>query len=177
MEILKLVEDTLKDFLKEKELEIYNLEYVKEGKDNVLRLFIDKADGYISTDECEMVSDYLSDKLDELDPIEKEYVLEVSSPGMDRVLFKEEHFKRYEGELVRVYLKEPIKEDNLFKGQKEMVGILKEFDENSISIEVTIDTKSKNRKPGAKVGKGSLENLELSFEKALVKEVRLEVIF
>lgn len=176
MDIIKLVEDTLKDYLKEINLEIYNVEYKKEGRENVLRVYIDKEDGYISTDECEMVSTYLSSRLDEIDPISGEYNLEVSSPGMDRVLLREEHFKKYEKELVRVYLKEPTTLE-YFKGEKEIVGTLKGYDENSISLEVTIDTKSKNRKPGAKVGKNALEVIDLCFEKALIKEVRLEVIF
>ena len=96
--ITEIVEEITAEFLAENGLELYNSEFVKEGKDWFLRLYIDRLTGedtaeaeeeneqYVSTDDCEKVSRYLSDELDRLDPIEQNYYLEVSSPGLDREL-------------------------------------------------------------------------------------------
>ena len=81
--IKELVAEELAGFLGENGLELYNVEFIKEGKDWFLRVYIDRTDdssGGISTDDCEKVSRYLSARLDELDPIEQNYYLEVSSP-------------------------------------------------------------------------------------------------
>ncbi|MBR1993470.1 MAG: ribosome maturation factor RimP, partial [Firmicutes bacterium] len=71
------------DFLAAEGYELYNIEFVKEGKDWFLRVYVDMAsgEGYIGTEDCEKVSRFLSEKLDEEDPIEQNYYLEVSSPG------------------------------------------------------------------------------------------------
>jgi len=88
--ITEIVTDELRGFLSENGYKLYNIEFVKEAKDYILRVYIDRAQGgegkYIGTDDCEKVSRYLSRRLDELDPIEKSYILEVSSPGIDRAL-------------------------------------------------------------------------------------------
>lgn len=104
--ITEIVEAMLADFMAEAGLELYNSEFIKEGKDWFLRVYIDKPEeeGYIDTEDCEKVSRYLSERLDEEDPIDKEYYLEVSSPGMDRVLVKDEHYARYVGKVVDVRL-------------------------------------------------------------------------
>ena len=85
-------------FLKNEGLELYNVEFVKEGKDWFLRVYIDKlsddTEEYVSTDECEKVSRFLSNELDRLDPIEQNYYLEVSSPGMDRQLIEPKHYAK-----------------------------------------------------------------------------------
>ena len=96
--ITEIVEEITTDFLTENGLELYNSEFVKEGKDWFLRIYIDRlpkegADGnveeeYVSTDDCESVSRFLSAELDRLDPIEQNYYLEVSSPGLDISLYK-----------------------------------------------------------------------------------------
>lgn len=105
-----LVAEMLKDFLAENELELFNVEYVKEGREKFLRVYIDKPeipggeDTYVDIEECEKVSRYLSDRLDEEDPIEENYMLEVSSPGLDRPLIKEDDYRRYAGRLVDVSL-------------------------------------------------------------------------
>lgn len=114
--ITEVVEGLLDGFLDEHGLELYHTEFRKEGKDWYLNVFIDIAEAvreenekngevrYVSTDDCEVVSDFLSDKLDELDPIEQNYVLQVSSPGMDRELYEQKDFDRFCGELVDVKL-------------------------------------------------------------------------
>ena len=89
--------------LKDEGYEIWNIEYVKEGKEKQLRVFVDK-EGGIGIDDCEVVSRFLSDRLDEDDPVGDAYSLVVSSPGMDRQLIKDEHFVRYAGQPVEVAL-------------------------------------------------------------------------
>jgi len=108
------VAELLEAFLAEDEhqLEIYRIQYKKEGPDWVLRVFLDKtADAeseYIDIEECELVTRFLSDKLDELDFIDRSYKLEVSSPGLDRELIKESDYTRFAGRLVEVKLYEAL---------------------------------------------------------------------
>ena len=125
---VSLVEDLIADFLKENDLFLWDAEFVKEGRDWYLRLFIDRTDGeYVSTDDCEMVSEFLSKQLDERDPIEQNYYLEVSSPGMDRPLVRPEHYERYVGEEVEIRLYKSM------DGVKNIQGVLEGFDrENSV---------------------------------------------
>ena len=103
--------------IEEKGFEIWNIEYVREGKEKQLRIYADK-DGGISLDDCEMISRFLSEKLDENDPIGEPYNLIVSSPGMDRVLLKDEHYKRYIGQAVEVALFKGV------DGRKKFAAIL-----------------------------------------------------
>ena len=104
-----VVEELLKDYLAAEGLELYHCEFAKEGGDWFLKVFIDYAPDeaeprYIGTDECEKVSRYLSEQLDASDPIEQNYYLMVSSPGMDRPLLKPSHWRRYVGEQIEVRL-------------------------------------------------------------------------
>ena len=128
--VVEVAEEILAGFLRENGLTLYDAEYVKEGPDRVLRIYIDKEEGYIGTEECEKVSRYLSEKMDELDPIEENYVLEVSSPGLDRELRKEEHFHKYMGELVEVSLYKAI------DGEKKLMGRMISKDETCLKIDV-----------------------------------------
>lgn len=107
---------------------IYDVEYVKEGQNYFLRIFIDK-EGGVSTDDCEKVSRGIDPVLDELDPIENAYYLEISSPGLDRKLSRKEHFESAVGKSIDIKLFSPI------NGSKEITGILKSFDSNIISVE------------------------------------------
>jgi ribosome maturation factor RimP len=120
--ITDIVSEVLNDFLNENRLELYNVEFIKEGKDWFLRVYIDKQENqdeeYVSTDDCEKVSRFLSVKLDEIDPIDQNYYLEVSSPGMDRTLIEEKHYKRFSGKLVEISLYKAI------DGAKKYEGIL-----------------------------------------------------
>ena len=108
-------------------VEIYDVEYVKEGSDWYLRCYIDKEEG-VSIDDCEAVSRMLSDKLDETDFIDDAYILEVSSPGLGRQLKKDRHLEKSLLKEVDVKTYKPI------DGAKEFRGILKSFDENTITI-------------------------------------------
>ena len=102
----KNVKNTVENILKPLEsegYEIWNVEYVKEGKEKQLRVFVDR-EGGVTIDDCETVSLYLSEKLDAEDILDEAYSLVVSSPGMDRLLLKDEHFSRYMGVPVEVAL-------------------------------------------------------------------------
>ena len=107
--------------------EVYDVEYVKEAGNWYLRGYIDKPGG-IAVDDCEAVSRRFSDILDEKDYIEDSYIFEVSSPGLGRPLKKEKDFKRNLGEEVEIRTYRAIDR------QKEFVGILKSYDENTVTI-------------------------------------------
>ena len=115
-------------------VEIYDVEYVKEGSDWYLRAYIDKPEG-VNILDCENVSRALSDKLDEEDFIDDAYILEVSSPGLGRTLKKDKHLEKSLGEEVELRLYKPKDK------QKEVAGILKAFDENSVTIETQEEEK------------------------------------
>ena len=161
--ITEIVEEIAADFLGQNGLELYNSEFVKEGKDWFLRVYIDKlpkegADGnveeeYVSTDDCESVSRFLSAELDRLDPIEQNYYLEVSSPGLDRALLKEKDFIRFCGHMVDISLYKAV------NGKKAYQGTLKGLtDDNKIVI---TDEKGE----------------EIEFPREQVAKTRLAVIF
>jgi len=100
--------------------ELVDVEFVKEGANWCLRVFIDKPGG-ISIDDCQAVSEKLSDKLDEADPIKQSYMLEVSSPG-ERPLKNERDFERFKGEIVEVKLYMPLNGKKVFEG--ELIGLV-----------------------------------------------------
>ena len=108
--------------------ELVDIEYVKEGGSFYLRAYIDKPGG-ITVDDCETVSREFSDKLDEADFIEEAYIMEVSSPGLGRPLKKEKDFKRSIGKEVEIRTYRPIDRE------KEFYGVLKAYDENSVTID------------------------------------------
>ena len=109
-------------------VEIYDVEYVKEGRDYYLRVYIDKPEG-VNIQDCENVSRALSDALDAEDFIPDAYILEVSSPGLGRVLKKDRHLERSLGENVEIKTYKPIDK------KKEFSGSLKAYDANTITIE------------------------------------------
>lgn len=121
-------EKLLEPIMKANHFELYDVEYVKEGGNWFLRVYIDK-EGGITVDDCVMVSRSLSDLLDKDDFIPDSYVLEVSSPGLGRQLKKEKHFEKSIGEEVEIKLYKAIDK------KKEFVGILVSFDQNSLTIE------------------------------------------
>ncbi|SHO49764.1 ribosome maturation factor RimP [Anaerocolumna xylanovorans] len=121
-------EQLLAPIISEHQLELVDVEYVKEGSNWYLRAYLDKPDG-ITVDDCELVSRALSDLLDKHDFIPDAYILEVSSPGLGRQLKKEKDFKRSLGEEVDVKLYKAIEK------QKQFTGILKAYDEEKITLE------------------------------------------
>lgn len=119
--------------------DVYDVMYVKEGKDNYLRIFIDNSEG-ISLEDCEKVNNAITDMLDDANYIKDQYLLEISSPGIERHIRKEKHLQQSIGEDVYVKTFDII--PNL--KSKEITGVLKEFDENSILIELDNDTENEN---------------------------------
>ena len=121
--------------------ELYDVEYAKEGKNYFLRIFIDKESG-IDLNDCEKVNDAITDILDEENYIKEQYFLEVSSPGIERILRKDKHLKQNIGQQINVKL---FKKDE--NGEKEYLGELKEYDDFKIVIkqdETEIQIERKN---------------------------------
>ena len=121
--VLKMAEP----FALEEGVEIYDVEFKKEGKDWFLRVYLFSEEG-ITIENCEAVSRKLSDELDRVDPIEQGYYLEVSSPGIDRVLSKDKHFLTAIGEAIDVKLFEAI------DGEKMLCGILEKYENKTIYL-------------------------------------------
>lgn len=113
--------------------ELVDVEYSKQGKNNVLTIFADHKNG-ITLEDCEKISRALDDVLEEADPIAASYILCVSSPGLDRPLKKPSDFKRNLGRLIDVKLYVP------FEGRKEYTGTLSAYDENTFKIECENET-------------------------------------
>ena len=127
-------EELLAPIAEENGVEIYDVEYLKEGSDWYLSAYIDKPEG-VNIQDCENVSRALSDKLDEVDFIDDAYILEVSSPGLGRTLKKDKHLEKSLGEEVELRLYKPRDK------QKEFTGILKSFDADSVIIETEEEEK------------------------------------
>lgn len=121
---------------------LYDVQYVKEAKDYYLRVFIDKKEG-ISLEDCEKVNNAITDILDEKNYIKDQYFLEISSPGIERILRKEKHLEDNIGQKVCVNLFKPIEKE------KQLIGTLQKFDKDSLYIsckdsEGTIKIERKN---------------------------------
>lgn len=134
------VENLLKDIIENLGYELYDVQYVKEGKDFYLRIVIDKEKG-IDLNDCEKVNDAINDILDEADYIKDQYFLEVSSPGLERTLRKEKHFQSQIGNKILIKLFKPISK------KKEFEGILKSYSEDELILiqdeeEVKIEVKN-----------------------------------
>ena len=112
-------------------LELIDVEYVKEGAEWYLRLFLDKdGDEGVDLDDCELISRSLSDILEAEDPIEQAYRLEVSSPGIERPLKRTKDFVRFRGEKIQVKTFAEV------EGRKQFIGILGEADDESVTLDV-----------------------------------------
>ena len=121
------VEKFLIPIMEENNFELVDVEYVKEAGTWYLRAYIDKEGGF-TVDDCEMVSRRLSDWLDKEDFIDDSYILEVSSPGLGRPLKKEKDYQRSIGKLIDIKLYRA--EDK----QKEFTGVLKAYDEKTVTL-------------------------------------------
>ena len=124
------VEGILKNTINNLGYDIYDIQYVKEGQNNYLRIFIDK-DGIIDINDCEKVNNAINDILDKEDPIKDSYFLEVSSPGLERVLRKKEHFEKQLNSEIFIKLFKAV------DGMKELTGILTSVNDENISIAKT----------------------------------------
>ena len=121
-------EALLEPIVAEHDFELVDVEYVKEGSNFYLRAYIDKPEG-ITVDDCEVVSRTFSQKLDEEDFIDEAYIMEVSSPGLGRPLKKEKDYKRSMGKELEIRTYRAINKE------KEFYGILKEYNESSVTID------------------------------------------
>lgn len=150
----KVIEIT-EEFLKDSDKELYKVEFKKEAKDWYLRVFIEKrqdaSEKYVGTSDCEEVSKYLSAKLDELDLIEQNYYLEVSSPGMDRELINDKDFDRFSGEIVEIKLYKAL--DNRKEITGELMGLI------NGNIVVKVDDKT------------------MELPKAMIAKINLAIVF
>lgn len=148
--VTELTADLARPIIEANGCMLWDVEYVKEAGSWYLRVYIDK-EGGVSINDCEAVSRPLSDALDEADPIEGGYTLEVSSAGADRVLKKPEHFAQFIGSQVDVKLYRAR------EGRKELTGTLKGHAAGDVTLE--------------------LDGGEVLLEKKDVAQVRLHVTF
>lgn len=123
------VEDLLKPIIQDLGYILYDVQYIKEGKDFYLRVTIDKPEG-ISIEDCETVNGVINEPLDEIDCIKESYFLEVSSPGLERVLRKKWHFEKQIGNKIQIKLFKSIEK------KKELEGILKSFSDEYLELEI-----------------------------------------
>lgn len=128
--VTQIVEELVSDFIKDHEMELVDVEFVKEGQHRYLRVFIDKGEEKISLSDCKMVSDFLNEKIDELDPIKENYFLEISSPGLERPLKKPADYERNKGKVVQAKLYSPL------NGRKVIDGTLLGLTDNNVSIDI-----------------------------------------
>lgn len=130
-----LIEPLVTPIVNELHLELVDVEFVKEGRNWFLRIYVDTPEGGIDIDQCAQVSERLSVILDEQDPIEQNYYLEVSSPGAERPLKKESDFEKAVGKFIYVKTYEPIKD------MKEFEGYLTAYTEQSLELNIRIKTR------------------------------------
>jgi ribosome maturation factor RimP len=153
--VTSIIEELVKPIVDELNLELVDVEYVKEGRDWFLRVYVDTPEGGIDILQCAQVSERLSLILDEDDPIEENYYLEVSSPGAERPLKKQEDFEKSMGKYIFVKTYEPVKD------LKEFYGYLLEYNDEYLEIEIRIKTRK----------------LKIQIEKEKIAQARLAIDF
>lgn len=148
--ITETVEQLVLPILEDKELQLIDIQFKKEGSQWFLRVYIDKAGG-VDIEDCGLVSEALSTELDQHDPIPQAYFLEVSSPGAERPLKKAVDISASIGKYVHISLYEPVEEQKTFEGK------LIAFDGEQLTIEIKIKTRVKKISiPYTKVAKARL---------------------
>lgn len=135
-QITDVVEKLTQPIVDDLTLELVDVEFVKEGNDWFLRVYVDTPEGNIDIDQCALVSERLSEELDRVDPITQNYFLEVSSPGAERPLKKEQDFENAIGEYVFIKTYAPI------DGMKEFEGYLRAYGSEGAEVEVRIKTRT-----------------------------------
>ena len=126
------IENRVSKIINDLGYKLYDVQYVKEGKDYFLRIFIEKENGEIDLNDCETVNNAITDILDEESYIKEQYFLEVSSTGVEKIIRKEKHLKDNIGEVITIKLFKPV------EGTKELIGELVDF--NSDCLKLKIDT-------------------------------------
>jgi|SRR6056297_3601544 len=127
----------IKPIVKLNDLDLVDIEYIKEGQNWILRIFVENEQSELTIDQLSNLSRLISQKLDEIDPIEKKYFLEVSSPGLERPLKKIKDYKRFSGESIKISTYRKI------NGTKVFIGKLVGIDKNQV---VTINLKDTDKK-------------------------------
>ena len=133
--ILIEVEKLVTPIVQELKLELIDLEFVKEGRNWFLRIYVETTQDGIDNEQCSIVNKHVNEVLDANDPIEQNYFLEVSSPGAERPLKKESDYLRAIGQFVFVKTYEPV------NGLKEFEGILTAYSEQGLEIEYRVKTR------------------------------------
>lgn len=136
----KKIEELVEPEIEKLGLELYDVEYVKEGKEYYLRIYIDSEKG-VSIEDCENVTNVLNDILDKADYIKEQYFLEVSSAGVEKVLKYDKHFEKNLGKKIEINLY------TKFENKKQYVGTLERHNDNEIVIltddeEISFDKKN-----------------------------------
>lgn len=153
--VTEMIEQLVAPIATELNLELVDVEFVKEGRDYFLRVYVDLPDGGIDIEQCVQVSERLSAILDENDPIEQNYYLEVSSPGAERPLKKDADFEKAVGKYINVKTYEPIKD------MKEFEGYLTAYNVESLEMEIKIKTRK----------------VQVTIEKEKIAKARLAIDF
>lgn len=153
---METVTELVTPILEKQNFELVEVEFVKEGKNWFLRVFIDK-DGGIDIEECAFVSEQLSERLDTIDPdpIPQAYFLEVSSPGAERPLKKESDYQNALGAYIHISLYQAV------DGEKQFEGTLETLNEEQLTLKIKIKTREK----------------ELTFERKNIAKARLAIQF
>ena len=151
MKVTELVAGFAKPIVEAQGCQLWDVEYVREGSERFLRLYIEKLDGVVDISDCEAISRAVDPILDEKDPIQESYHFEVCSAGLERKLTRPSDFERFMGSAVMVKLYRP------HNGLKEIPGILRGYEEGKVTLEAGKET--------------------LTFEKSQVAMVRLRVEF
>lgn len=127
--VAETIETLVAPILAEKQLELVDVEYKKEGRGWVLRIYIDK-EGGVTLEDCSTVSREIDDMIEVEEVVSSSYTLEVSSPGLDRPLKKEKDFLRFQGKQARVTTFSPIRQQKNFK------GTIRDFRDNTLFLEI-----------------------------------------
>ena len=127
---LKQLEDILRPVVEGLGYEFWGIEFRSHGHHSKLRVFIDDAENGIAIDDCEKVSRQVSGVMDVEDPIQTEYTLEVSSPGMDRPLFRLEQYEAFIGHKVQIKLR------MAFEGRRKFLGLIKGVEDDDVVVVV-----------------------------------------
>ncbi|MCL2874295.1 MAG: ribosome maturation factor RimP [Defluviitaleaceae bacterium] len=143
--IVEQISEWIQPKLDELSLSLYDISFKKEGSDKYLRIILDKEASGVSISDCEGVSRFLDKILEEKDPIDEAYILEVSSPGVERALKKDSDFVRFAGETVDVKLYKAIDNQKTIRGK--LIGLV----DNAVTIECDEGTKSFNKDVVAQV--------------------------
>ena len=153
--VTEMIEQLVAPIATELNLKLVDVEFVKEGRDYFLRFYVDLPEGGIDIEQCVQVSERLSAILDENDPIEQNYYLEVSSPGAERPLKKDADFEKAVGKYINVKTYEPIKD------MKEFEGYLTAYNVESLDMEIKIKTRK----------------VQVTIEKEKIAKARLAIDF